>query len=194
MDLDIEQTAKQIQNGDEKAFKRFYDAYFERVFRYLMTILRNPQDAEDVTSTAFIYVWNNRGKLRKPDQLVSWLYQIAKHRSFDFIRKKKNNKTLSIEGFEEILPDDNIEPEEKADKFFTKQFTKELLDSLSKVERSIVHLRFVEDLTYAEISERLDMTSVALRVRMHRIIKKLQKELDEEYDDSETSFWKKTVL
>ncbi len=195
MELDVKQTATEIQNGNQEAFKAFYEAYFAKIYSFLLTILHSPEDAEDVTSIAFIYVWDNRGKLRNPEQLVSWLYQIAKHRAFDFRRKRLSQSLTSLDGLEEVIPDNAVSAEDIVDQYLTGRFTEGLLSVLSDHERSIIHLRFAEDLDFQEISNRLNVNSVAVRVRMHRIIKKLRKELDKDEDASiQSNFWKKTIL
>ena len=191
--MDIKQTAIEIQKGNEQAFKAFYDAYFGRIYSFLLTILHNPQDAEDVTSIAFIYVWDNRGKLRQPSLLVSWLYQIAKHRAFDYRRKYLNAGRVDLEEIEDILASDASSPEDFADQFFKGRLAEDLLSGLRDDERALLHLRFAEDLDFRAIAERLGSNAIAVRVRMHRIIKKLQKETGED-PESKKSFWKETVL
>ena len=171
-ETDIEKLGERIRSGDVKAFEAFYDAYFAKLYRFLMAILKNPEDAEDVTSIAFTYVWNNRGKLRDSKQIVSWLYQVAKHRALDQLRKNKPN--VSLEGFEDLIPETR-EPSKNMDQYFDGKVAEKFLENLSVEERSVVYLRFSESLTFSEIAEVLGSSSVTVRVRMHRIIKKLKK-------------------
>lgn len=178
----IKELATRIREGDEAAFREFYDLYFDRIFRFLMTILRNPDDAEDVTSTAFIYVWDSRERLQKPELLVSWAYQVAKHRAFDLIRKNKT-ATSPLEDALEVA-DGRESAETQMDGFYSKQFADSLLKNLSEDERVLIHLSFAEGLNSREIGERLDITGIAVRVRLHRTIKKLQGILKENADES----------
>ena len=184
-DINIKQIAQSIQNGDEQVFKEFYEAYFPRIFRFIAAILKNPDDAEDVTSLAFIYVWDNSKKLQKGELLASWLYQIAKHRALDFLRKKASRPTTSLEGFE-----DSFESGEHADRsaqnYFQARQVEILLSDLSGEERALIYLRFVEDLSFEDIAERTGSRSVTIRVRYHRAIKKLQKNVKNKEDDSLT--------
>ena len=185
MEINLKELAESIKSGNEEAFRQFFDIYFPKVYRFLLAMLRSSDDAEDVTSIAFIYVWDNREKLRDSEQLVAWLYQIARHRALDYIRKNKSSRTLSLEGFEEFLPDGKSSLDVLTDHYYTSQYVEGLLSKLSESERAVVYLRFGEGLSFNEIAQRLGMASIAVRVRMHRIIKKLQKRID---DDGEASF------
>ena len=179
MDTNIVELAKRMQENDENAFREFFDIYFDKLYRFLLTILRNSEDSEDVTSTAFIYVWNNRAQLRQPDQLVAWLYQIGRHRAFDHIRREKNRRFVSVEEIEEFLPDGRVNIEDDADKYFSKKFLDKFLEGLSLEDRALIHLRFAEDLPFDQIGKILEASPIAVRVRFHRVVKKLQRKADD---------------
>ena len=119
MEINLKELAESIKSGNEEAFRQFFDIYFPKVYRFLLAMLRSSDDAEVVTSIAFIYVWDNREKLRDSEQLVAWLYQIARHRALDYIRKNKSSRTLSLEGFEEFLPDGKSSLDVLADHYYT---------------------------------------------------------------------------
>src|SRR3989344_3276619 len=192
--MDIKELAEKIQQGDEEAFKQLFDAYFGKIYGFLLTILGNSAEAEDVTSITFIYVWDNRGKLRKPELLVSWLYQIAKHRAFDRRRKIIREAAMALDGLEETVSDGAEALEVNVDRYYSSRFTSSLLSGLTDDERAILHLRYSEDLSFEEIAARVDASSVAVRVRVPRIIKKLQKEMANDMESEDKTFLSQTIL
>lgn len=184
MEINIKQTALAIKEGDEQAFQKFYDAYFAKLYRFLLTILRDPDDAEDVTSVAFIYVWDNRGKLRQPEQLVSWLYQVGKHRAFDLLRRLVAQPRISLTELHDNLSVHAFDSERLFEKIYASQILTRLLREVSDEDRAMLYLRFAEELSFSEIGERLGIAAVTARVRTHRIIKYLKTSLLEGSADS----------
>ena len=171
MEINLKELAESIKSGNEEAFRQFFDIYFPKVYRFLLAMLRSSDDAEDVTSIAFIYVWNNRAQLRQPDQLVAWLYQIGRHRAFDHIRREKNRRFVSVEEIGEFLPDGRVNIEDDADKYFSKKFLDKFLEGLSLEDRALIHLRFAEDLPFDQIGKILEASPITIRVRFPLVIK-----------------------
>lgn len=94
----------EAQSGDADSFARLYDAYFERVFRYVYFRVSDDQTAEDLTSQVFLKAWENLPRYKPSGHFLAWLYTIARNQVIDHYRTRKETVpldevgTLSAEG------------------------------------------------------------------------------------------------
>src|SRR5215204_5872292 len=74
--------------GDETAFGRLYDAWYDRVWNVARRVVHDPEVAAEVTQDAFLSAWRNLGTLEDPDAFGGWLLRIARNASFNRHRKE----------------------------------------------------------------------------------------------------------
>src|SRR3990172_3766788 len=79
----------QAKSGDADAFARLYDAYVERVYRYIFFRVADDQTAEDLTSLVFLRVWEHLSRYRLDGSFLAWLYTIARNAVIDHYRTRK---------------------------------------------------------------------------------------------------------
>jgi len=66
-----------IKDGDHNAFKTFYENHYNAVYHFLVSRNIRPEDAEDLIQKAFVYIWENREKIKPGLSLKSYLFRIA---------------------------------------------------------------------------------------------------------------------
>lgn len=76
-------------NNSQLALKQFYDIYSRRVYRYVLLLVKNYSDADEIVSDVFFTVWKNRKKLLEVDNILPYLFKISKFKSIDRLRMKK---------------------------------------------------------------------------------------------------------
>ena len=86
MAIDAE-LVEQIRSGNREAYGELFRKYYAQIYSLCLSILNNPQDAEDVAQEMFIYAYLKLDVLQKPDSFFPWLRKIARNRSRDFMRK-----------------------------------------------------------------------------------------------------------
>lgn len=169
---DLKLLVDQAKAGDKNAFDRIYRQFYGAIKRYAHFNLRKKEEADDIAQNTFIKAWQALPKFtwRHDKSLQAFLYRIAKNHLIDFSRKKP---TLNIDEIPEIPKEDNlldlIETEEK------RNAVQQLLFQLSDWERQLITWRFWDELSYQQIAKRTHQNTDALRVALHRILKKLQK-------------------
>lgn len=164
------------QEGDQHAFARLYDAYMERIYRYIYFRVADDEIAEDITSHVFLKAWEKLGSYQ-PGQspFIGWLYRIAHNAVIDNYRTKK-----IIIGLDEVTPreisqDDGVE--EKLERQIKSQQLREALQELTEEQQQVLILKFISELSTAEIARQLGKQQGAVRALQMRALQGLNKSL-----------------
>ena len=139
-------------------------------------MVRNVDDAEDLTIEAFTKAFKSLDKFRQDYTFSTWLFRIATNNCIDFIRKKKN-VTVSLDGFyvdvngEESgmdVRDTQLNPQEETIKLQDEAQMRAIVAKLPPKYRKIVSLRYFEELSYEEIATELDIPLGTVKAQLHR--------------------------
>lgn len=175
MEEDLSNLIHKAQNGDTNALGKIYELFYPRIYRYLKINLESPEAAEDLCQETFLSAWKSLKSFSedKGGSLQAYLFRIARNKIIDLSRKKKEvhlEESWEFESNEDILSsldsESDIAQVQKA------------LASLEEIERQIIVLRYFEELSTAEVAQAVGFNEGALRVRIHRILKKLKENLE----------------
>ena len=163
-------------------FSCLYERYEGQLLRYVRR-LGVGEEAEDVLQEAFINIWKNLHAFDQSLKLSSWLYRIVHNQAVSCIRKKKSYGKDQKAVFDEQrladLPDESfMEASELLEE--KDQLTHELLDRLPLPYKEVMVLKFLEDMSYEEISDILKIPEGTVATRMNRA-KKAFRKLSEEH-------------
>jgi RNA polymerase sigma-70 factor, ECF subfamily len=176
-----------ISKGDMKAFGELYSKYYKVVFKKLLMLFGDTEKAKDLTSEVIIKAKENVDKFNVESgsgKVDGWIKTIAHNSFLDIKRKEKTSGSFLFLDKEDMLfevkeESKNIEQSliesehlKLKDKKLQNAFVK-----LKDIEKQLVMLRFVENLSYDEISEILNIDSGDLRVIWHRLKAKLEKRM-----------------
>jgi RNA polymerase sigma-70 factor (ECF subfamily) len=160
------QLALRSREGDREAFAGLYDAYAQKIYRYLYYRVQNRHAAEDLTSTVFLKALSGVSGLDPEKGSVSaWLYTIARNALTDHFRTRKT--TVDLEDVWDALVSgtDIVRDAETAERL--KQVDKHLM-VLTAAQRDIVLLRLWDGLSYAEIAEATGKSEAACKMAFSR--------------------------
>jgi RNA polymerase sigma-70 factor (ECF subfamily) len=178
-DRDTARVVTRFQAGDEEVFASLYVRYFDRVYSYLHVALRNATEAEDLTQEVFARVFAALpGYVRRSQPFRGWLFVIVRNVAVDHLRKH-SRVTL---GDEQAINDRREhEGAGSADLHVLDWITdRELLmfiERLPLVQRQVLVLRFMLDLSVTQIAELLDTTSNNVSVLQRRALGFLRERL-----------------
>lgn len=165
-----------IQRNDEKAFAKLLQRYRRPVYHMILKMVRNVDDAEDLTIESFAKAFRSLYRFKKDYTFSTWLFRIATNNTIDFIRKKKIN-TLSIENtitddsgdtVSMDIEDRNLNPQDKAIKAQKAELVKVFVDKLPPKYQKLVRLRYFDELSYEEIAQELDAPLGTVKAQLHR--------------------------
>ena len=174
------QLVAQAIAGDLAAFEALTTRYEQRVYSLALRVLRQEQDAEDVTQQTFLSVLENLSAFRGEASFATWLLRIATHAALKVIRKRKGLETVSLEQateegdrfdsipHPEYIADWRQSPEELVQNNEIRRLLDEALAQLDEKYRMVFLLRDVEGLSVKETAEALELTEANTKVRLLR--------------------------
>lgn len=162
--------------GDDSAYAKLLQRYKKAVYHVVLRMVRNIDDAEDLTIESFAKAFKNLHRFKKDFTFSTWLFRIATNNTIDFIRKKKLN-TLSIENtFTDDdgqsvsidVEDENLDPQEEAIRAQKAELIQLFVDKLPGKYQKLVRLRYFHELSYEEIAEELEAPLGTVKAQLHR--------------------------
>jgi RNA polymerase sigma-70 factor (ECF subfamily) len=163
--------------GDEKAYAKLLQRYKRPVYHVILKMVRNVDDAEDLTMESFSKAFRSLHRFKKDFTFSTWLFRIATNNTIDFIRKKKIN-TLSIEntytdddgGSVSIDIEDvgNLNPQDEAIRAQKEEIMQVFVNMLPTKYQKLVRLRYFHELSYEEIAVELEAPLGTVKAQWHR--------------------------
>jgi len=172
---------KKIKNGDNEAFGELYDFYAPRVYRFVRLKVDSQETAQDVTSEAFLKIWQYLQEQRKiKERFQALLYKIARNLVIDFYRSKSIREILIEDNLEEFS---EVEDKETSDKLVIRQEemveVKKALIQVHPNYQDVIVWYYLDELTIPEIAEILEKNEGTVRVLIHRAVKSLRNVMEE---------------
>jgi RNA polymerase sigma-70 factor (ECF subfamily) len=156
----IHQTLK----GNPRSFDTLVQKYQPVVYARARLIVRNPQDAEDLTQEVFIKAYQNLPKLRDASRFAGWLSRIVKNVCVTWIHQQKEiSKSCPMDGAPILsLPSAEVTPEQFLMKKELNQTILKAINSLPAVDGAVAHDFYIDHLSYDEISEKRGLSHRAI--------------------------------
>lgn len=177
-----------VKKKDRIAFKTLVDTWQEMVYNTALGILQNIEDAEDVAQEVFIQVFESISSFKGESKFSTWLYRITITKTTDHIRKKKRKKRFAFiqslygKNDEQVIdppdffhPGVHLENKENATVLF------KAIDQLLPNQKTAFVLSKMENLSYKEIAEVLNLSEAAVDALLQRAKDKLKKILKNYY-------------
>ena len=163
-----------IKQGDDSAFEELVRKYQNYIFRLAFSMVKNEEDAKELTQEVFIKVYTSIQGFTGRSSLSTWLYRITYNLCLDYIKKnrKKRLMTQSLDDNENIellsLKADTHTPEEALEAAEIRADIKEGLKILPQEQRILIEFKDILGLSYEEILEVTGLKSGTLKSRLFR--------------------------
>jgi RNA polymerase sigma-70 factor (ECF subfamily) len=182
-----------LKKNDEIAFQVLVGLYSKKVYNTCIGMLQNMEDAEDVSQEILITIHLNIVKFKEESSLSTWIYRIAVNKCLEFIRKKNRKKRFGIiksifsTDVERVLenhsdfmhPGIQLENQERAKILF------KAIDLLPENQRTTYILHKIEQLSYTEIAQILNLSLSAVESLLFRGKQNLKQHLAVYYEENE---------
>ncbi len=165
-----------VNGQDQQAFASLMQRYKKPVYHMILKMVRNVDDAEDLTIEAFAKAFKNLHKFKKDFTFSTWLFRIATNNTIDFIRKKRLD-TMSLDtSFKDDngdsvtidVQDRNLNPQEEAIKAQKIELVQMFVTKLPAKYQRLVRLRYFDELSYEEIARELEAPLGTVKAQLHR--------------------------
>ncbi len=184
-----------ILDGDPSAYRGLVERYQGRVYALICGMVRDREEARDLTQDAFIKAYKNLERFRLESSFYTWLYRIAMNVAIDHLRKMKKRQH---EAFDEgiaskdsdgtlIAAHDRANPAKELHRRQLNEQIFDALETLSPDHRQVILLREIEGLSYEEIAETMDIPEGTVMSRLFYARRKLRDVLKEHLPASEAS-------
>lgn len=167
---------RQAIEGKQSAYAELMDKYRESIYFMMLKMVKNNDDADDLTLEAFGKAFNRLEQYSPSFAFSTWLFKIASNNCIDFIRKKRISVTsmdsgrINDEG--EVIYFDakssNLDPEESVIQDQKVKLMRELVTKLKPRYRVLIEKRYFEELSYEEIAEELDLPLGTVKAQLFR--------------------------
>lgn len=175
-----QETVEQIRQGDEHAFARLVSEYMPAVYRYLFRMLGSQEDAEDLTQDTFYELHKGRERLQLTADIAPYLFTIARRKAISRFRWRTVRRVLTPlnEVHENTLPGSDDGPRQHLDQDRQEKAVLHALQGLKEEKRTVIVLRFFEELTYTEIAAVLGKPEGTVKSLAFRAERELRQRLD----------------
>ncbi|MBD7983745.1 RNA polymerase sigma factor SigW [Sporosarcina sp. Sa2YVA2] len=184
MDELVNKRINQVLKGNQEAFEEIVTLFQQRLYQVCYRMLGNAQEAEDIAQEAFVRAYVNIHTYDQKRKFSTWLYRIATNLCIDRIRKKKPDYYLDatvpgtdgLNMYSQIAATGDL-PEEEIERMETQDRVQYEISRLPDKYRTVIILRYMEELPLQEISDILELPLGTVKTRVHRGREALRKQM-----------------
>ncbi len=176
---------ERTKQGDRAAFDDLIYKYERRAYQYAYRLTSNSEEASDVVSDAFVRVYNALQNFKGQSAFTTWLFRIITNCYLDARKKERSRPTVSLDNamqssegdFERQVEDDGPGPSEELEKSERERLVQAALFKIPEYQRAMLVMYHVENLSYEEIAEALDLPIGTVKSRLNRARLSLREQL-----------------
>jgi RNA polymerase sigma-70 factor (ECF subfamily) len=185
---------RRLRARDEEAFTVLVQTYQHKVFNVVYRIVSDRAEAEDVAQEVFVTIFKNVDQFRGEAKFSTWMFRIATNHARNrvkYLARRSRKKHQDIDDTPDAAIDDSpltadvARPDEQAAGNELEAIIQRGLASLNDIHRTIIILRDIENLSYAEIAEIVELPEGTVKSRLFRARAALKEFVAEQYADEE---------
>ncbi len=175
---------KVIHQRDKAAFGELYNIYRDRLYRFIFYKVPKAEDAEDITNEVFFKVWKFIGKEGEIENLPAFLYRAARNAVNDYYRNQgitirmDNLENVNLEDDPSFHSDDLAGVQLSLEKQMDTDSLIQAMKLLKDEYREVLVMRYLDEMSFADIAEALEKTEGNIRVLIHRATEALKKKIE----------------
>lgn len=178
---EVRRYLRQIKEEDsERAFRKFYEMTYDRLFRIAWYFLRNDEASQEVVLDVFVKLWENRAALPELDSIEDYCFIAVKNAALNYVAKQRREAALHSEEWDEasVVPHHSAEEEVIGEEIFAKYV--KALDRLPSRCREVFLKIREEQKSYAEVAEEMGISVKTVDAQLQAALQKLRRMLLEE--------------
>ena len=183
--LQDELLIRRAQHGDADAFEQLLLEHQKNVYNLCYRMAGNPDDAMDLSQETFLRAWRCLDQYQFASAFSTWLYRLCSNICIDFLRKRRRQQTVPLtfedaDGEEQTyaVPDAQPLPEEQVELKLTHETLAAAMAQLLPEHRAVLQLRVVNEMSYEQIADVLDIQIGTVKSRLSRARNQLKKILE----------------
>lgn len=144
-----------------------------KLYRFALRIVNNAAEAEDVVQEVLSKLWRTRKNWDRIDNLEAWSMRITKNMALDHLRARQYRRTEGVDQLQQVSSEHST-PLQKTEQMDTLEQIQRLMEELPENQRLVIHLREIEQLSYQEICDLLEMPMSQVKTNLFRARNKLK--------------------
>ena len=176
---------RRAQRGDADAFEQMLLEHQKNVYNLCYRMAGNPDDAMDLSQETFLRAWRCLDQYQFASAFSTWLYRLCSNICIDFLRRRRRQQTVPLtfedaDGEEQTyaVPDAQPLPEEQVELKLTRETLAAAMAQLLPEHRAVLQLRVVNEMSYEQIADVLDIQIGTVKSRLSRARNQLKKILE----------------
>ncbi len=186
--LEDDRLVKGAIDGSQESFRKIMDKYQKPLYYHVLKMVKNHEQVEDLVQEAFMKAFDNLGSYNTSYAFSTWLYRITTNHTIDYLRKRKlqttsiNEPVKTKDGDMEIQISDEAETDRAIIRKERRAIIHEAIENLPDKYRQVIEMRHLEELSYQEISDQLDLPLGTVKAHIFRAREMLYKSLKDKKD------------
>ena len=192
--MEEKQLIEQAGKGNEEAFSQLVLQYEKQIYNLTLRMTGDRDTAFDLTQETFLKAWRAISLFQFDSKFSTWLCRIASNTCIDFLRKQKKRQTISLtavdednEAYEIAVSDSSLDPARIAEAAQDREMVFQALQSLPADYRIALSLRAIEDMSYDQIAEALNLSPGTVKSRISRARERIRRLLVGNFSESSSS-------
>ncbi|MBN7773833.1 RNA polymerase sigma factor [Clostridium aminobutyricum] len=158
----------------KQLFENYLTQHIDSAYRFAYTYAKNREDAEDIVNESIIKAIKSIHHLQMPEHIKPWFYKIIVNTALTYLKRKSK---ISYLDYENVTDTEGIEDD------YSELTINSLIEKLDLKYKSIIVLRFLEDMSLSEISQILDINENTVKTRLYNALKLLKVDMEgDEYE------------
>lgn len=158
-------------NTQKSAFEQMVRRYSRPLFAHIGKYVDHREDIEDILQIVWVKAWKGLESFRGDSQLSTWLYTIATREAYNFYRSR-NPMSVELSGVENQYAADKSDHTLDANEIL--QHLQEAMDKLPEKQKNVFVMRYFEEMSYEEMSQKTGTSVGALKASYHHAVKKIE--------------------
>lgn len=163
----------ELKNGNENAFRKLYDFYYQDIYGYSISLLKSKELAEENVQDVFLKIWLHRENLNQEQSFKSYLFTIARNQAFNLLNKAANDVLLKEEVFH-ISEKSHSQGDFSIREADCKKLKKQAIKQLPPKRKRIFKMSRKEGKTYEEISQELGISVSTVKNQMSKALESIR--------------------
>lgn len=181
-EVEVRHLQQRVALGDEKAFRRLFDQFAERLFHFALAFTKTPHSATEVVNEVFIKIWMQREMIENIDHLKTYLYTAVKNTALNYLSRKANEQIT--EPFDAI--DIQLQEEQSPyEQMITTELLKKIQAAVNELPpRCKIVFKLVREdgLKYKEVADILNLSIKTIDAQMVIAVKRISEKVKEHFE------------
>lgn len=179
----IKNLLSSVSSDGRGAFERFYNLYYDQVFRFAYYCLGEKEACKEVVSDVFVSIWKSKARLKEIDNIDTYLYITVRNEALRHISRSNSVNKIQMDQLYSFEPEEEATPEGMLESQEMRELFNLAIDELPEKCRLIFLMIREEGLSTKEVAKILSIQESTVRVQMKIAVEKLIKRLKSDFPD-----------